>query len=180
MFASLAVPPDLAGVLDPGLPAAPEGVRAIPAERWHLTLAFFGELDDAALDCVARRMRRRLPRTGAIALQVAGGGGFSGGVGYLAVAGVAATDEEAMRALALQCHRAGRGCDAPGTSGRYRFRAHITVARSRRHGRLPPHLLDALAIVRSPVWSVDEVLLVSSHLGPQPSYDVLRRFPLVE
>ena len=179
MFASLAVPPDLAGVLDPGLPAVPEGVRAIPAERWHLTLAFFGELDDGALDCVARRMQR-LSRTGAIALQVAGGGGFSGGVGYLAVVGVAGHDEAHLRALALQCDRSGRSCDAPGTSGRYRFRAHITVARSRRHGRLPPHLRDALATVRSPVWSVDEVLLVSSHLGAQPSYDVLRRFSLVE
>lgn len=172
------MPEGLAAALNPGLPPVPEGVRAIPDARWHITLAFYGELDAAALDCVDRRLRRI--RSAPIGLQVVGGGAFAGGVGYLAVAGVGPVDEAGMRALALACDRAGRHCEAPGTAGRFRFRGHITVMRSKRSARLPQQLRDDLAAVRSPMWRVGEVLLVSSQLGPQPRYDVLRRFPLGE
>ncbi len=42
--------------------AAHEGPRWIPAERWHLTLAFYGELPDAEVGKVVDRLDRRLPR----------------------------------------------------------------------------------------------------------------------
>ncbi len=180
VFASLPVPADLASALHPGLPVLPEGVRAIPPGRWHLTLAFYGELEQAGIACVEGRLLRRLERLGEgpLTVRVVGGGVFSGGVGYLHVAGSQPADDARMEALARASYRAGKACQAPGTMAGYRFRAHITVARGRRSAPLPPDLREGLRGVRSPTWSVPSLQLVSSHQGPQPRYEILREFPL--
>jgi 2'-5' RNA ligase len=180
VFASLPVPADLASALTPGLPALPEGVRAIPQDRWHLTLAFYGELEQAGIACVEGRLQRRLARLaeGPLTVGVVGGGVFSGGVGYLRVAGSQPADDARMEALARGSYRAGKACQAPGAVAGYRFRAHITVARGKRSAPLPPDVREALRGVRSPPWSVPALHLVSSHLGPQPRYEILRAFPL--
>jgi 2'-5' RNA ligase len=60
------------------------------------------------------------------------------------------------------------------------LRPHITLARP--GDRLPPELiaadLAALAAYDGPQWTVDEVRLVRSHLGPKPRYEPVGRFTL--
>lgn len=180
VFAALSLPEGLAGALQPGLPEIPDDVRAIPAARWHLTLAFYGDADDEMLGCLQRKLQRRLGRWsgGGIRVRVSGGGAFRGGVGYLAVTGADPDADQRLRELARACSWAGRGCDAPGTEEQRRFRAHITVARARRGTALPGSLRKALTPVATAPWLAEEVLLVASHLGPEPRYEVLRSFPL--
>jgi 2'-5' RNA ligase len=180
VFAALSLPERLADTLDPGMPEIPAGVRAIPEARWHLTLAFYGEADDIMLACLQRKLQRKLGRWsgGGIRLRVSGGGAFRGGVGYLAVTGADPAADRRLRDLARECSWAGRGCDAPGTAEQRRFRAHITVARARRGTTLPGGLRTALLPVASAPWLAQRVLLVASHLGAEPRYDVLRSFLL--
>jgi 2'-5' RNA ligase len=180
VFAALNLPEGLADTLQPVLPEFPADVRAIPEARWHLTLAFYGDADDGMLGCLQRKLQRRLGRWsgGGIRVRVSGGGAFRGGVGYLAVTGANPDADRRLRDLARECSWAGRGCDAPGTEEQRRFRAHITVARARRGTTLPGALRAALAPVAAAPWLADRVLLVASHLGAEPRYEVLRSFPL--
>ena len=121
-----------------------------------------------------------IDRLGAVPLtvRVVGGGVFSGGVGYLRVAGSRPADDARMEALARASFGAGRACRAPGAAAGYRFRAHITVARGKRSVSLPREVREGLLGVRGPEWPVPAVQLVASHLGQQPRYDVLCEFPL--
>jgi 2'-5' RNA ligase len=181
VFAALPVPEGLASTLRPPLPPPSAEVRAVPAARWHLTLAFYGDADVPMLDCLQSRLERRLRRWsgGGLGVQVSGGGTFRGGVAYLAVTGTDPDDDHRLRVLARECTWAGRGCDAPGTADQRPFRAHITVARARRGARLPASLREAMAPIVSAPWRAAEVLLVASHLGAEPYYEVLQRFPLM-
>ncbi len=181
VFASLPVPPGLTDSLRPALPGAPDGVRAVPGERWHLTLAFYGQMDAPGVDCLRRKLQRRVAAWSAMGphvplrLRVVGGGAFPGGAVFLAVAQVDAHPALRVGDLARECVRAGRGCDAPGIGNRQHFRAHITVARARRHGAVPLEFVERLQLVRSPAWPAGEVRLMASTLGPKPRYEVLDR-----
>ena len=186
LFACLTPPQWLAEHLAPALPPLPEEARAIPPQRWHLTLAFYGELDATGAACVERRLQQRLRdpaaapggRASALSLQVAGGSAFGAAVAYLAVEGAAAGDTARLRSIAEVCLRVGKACDAPGAQGRERFRPHITVARARRHRSLPADYTQRLGEVRSPVWTAERVELLVSLPGPQPRYDVVRSYPV--
>lgn len=178
VFAALALPPELAATL--GMPIPPDGVRAIPAARWHLTTAFYGEVADAEVDCLTDRLARDVDAlaTGGLALRIHGGGSFPGGVGYLAVVGADEAAGTRLSVLAETCQQAGRACHAPGTEQRRAYRPHITVFRARRGAAIPNELQVELARTESATWPAEEVQLIASRLGAQPRYDVLQRYPL--
>lgn len=144
--------------------------------RWHLTLAFYGEVADAA--ALGEAIDRRLPRRGPVELRICGGGVFHAGAAHVTVS--APTDENAalLRDLAVACRRAGLACGATGVGRRVRFSPHLTVARIRRGTAAPKEYLDALGAVWTGPWPAEQVELVESFLGPEPRYEVRRRFPL--
>ena len=152
-------------------PAAVEHLRAVlpswpsAPERWHLTLAFLGEVADPStlLPGLAAACARRPP----LGLRLAGSGVFGrGGPVWVGVDGDRAGLVGLAGAVAQACREAGVDVE------RRPYRPHLTVGR---RGRPDPARLAAYA---GPVWTATEVELVASRLGPPVQHRVLERFAL--
>ena len=141
----------------PRWPSAPE--------RWHLTLAFLGELaQPLELEDELREVCAAAP---ALSLQLAGSGTFGrNGPVWVGVRGDV-PDLAALAGDVAQACRA-RGIDVE----RRPYRPHLTVGR---RGRPSPR---ALASYEGPTWSASEVELVISRLGPTVQHEVVGRYPL--
>jgi 2'-5' RNA ligase len=139
----------IAGLRRPVTP----GVGWTTRDHWHVTLRFLGEVAD--VDPVAAALAgASLPAaTAELGPDVQR---FTPAVAAVPVAGLDAL--------------AGAVDDALGAPDRA-FRGHLTVARARRQGRIPP------AATGAPIqaaWPVTEIALVRSRLGADgPRYDTL-------
>jgi RNA 2',3'-cyclic 3'-phosphodiesterase len=58
------------------------------------------------------------------------------------------------------------------------FRPHLTLGRWRPGRPADGELPERLAGYRGPEWPVAEVRLYESHLGPNPTYDILATWPV--
>ncbi|MFG2307529.1 RNA 2',3'-cyclic phosphodiesterase [Streptomyces sp. NPDC048566] len=145
---------------------------------WHLTLAFYGEVADAAVADLTERLRRGAHRTAPFPLSLRGGGHF----GRRALWAGAAGDTDALRLLAARAEAAGRKAGLALEEHRA-YRPHLTLARSRDGADLTP-CVTALEGFASPAWTVRELCLVRSHPpaagtpGEQPRYETLAVLPL--
>jgi 2'-5' RNA ligase len=147
--------------------AGEQRLRWAEPSRWHLTLAFYGEVPDRRVDDLAARLGRAAGRcTASLRLRFATGGRFGSRVLWVGVRG----DLEPLTRLADSTVASGRRCgldldDRP-------YRPHLTVARAGPASRadLKP-LAAALADYEGPLWAGDRLVLVRSHLGPRPRYD---------
>lgn len=136
------------------------GVRATPAERWHVTLAFYG--NDASAPERASHLDEHVTGLSAPELRLAGAGVFPG-VLWVGVEPVSAADREALRILA-----------AAAGAGR-RFTPHVTVARFRLDQ--PARLMaDQLARYRGPSWTATAADLVRSDAAA--GYTTVHSVPL--
>ena len=184
LFAAVLPPEDVVRELA----AEVDGLRALPgAERlrwtgrpgWHFTLAFYGEVEDELVPELSARLERAAHRTEPFALAVRGGGQF--GHGRALWAG-AQGDLPALRLLADRAEAAARKAGVPMGDHR-RYKAHLTLARSRDAVDVRPYLtpLDAFT---SPTWTVRSLALVRSNLptsgvpGEQPRYEAVARWAL--
>ncbi|WFB87258.1 MULTISPECIES: RNA 2',3'-cyclic phosphodiesterase [Streptomyces] len=165
-----------------GLPGA-EGLRWTGRPGWHLTLAFYGEVDDDAVPDLSARLERAARRTAPFGLALRGGGQFGRGrVLWAGVAGTGGGDLPALRLLAGRAEAAGRRAGVPMGEHR-RYTPHLTLARSREPLDVRPHLtlLDGFT---TPAWTVTDLALVRSNLpdsgvpGEQPRYETVARSPL--
>lgn len=138
------------------------GVRWVPAERWHLTLAFYGEVPDADLVKVNTRLDRRLRDAADCTLALDGAGYFRRRALWLGVTG----DVPGVRRLARAVAREPRP-----------YRPHLTVARLRGDADARP-AVAALSSYAGPPWAASSVHLVRSRLGPSPTYDDLASWSL--
>lgn len=132
-------------------------LRWIPAERWHLTLAFYGEVPDDKVSGTVGMVERRLRGARPLRLVLRGAGHFSRRALWLGVDGDVAELRRLARAVRVE---------------RRPYRPHLTVARLR--GEAEGAARDAaaaLADYEGPPWRADAVHLVRSRLGPHPSYD---------
>jgi 2'-5' RNA ligase len=163
LFVAVRPPTDVVDALA-SLPR-PEGTptRWTTPEQWHVTLRFFGNVDDpspiastlaTALHGVAPVAITMGPRAGVLGHQIV----------YLPVTGL--TDV----AFTIVAATAGFGEPPP----KRRFRGHLTLGRTK--GGIVD--LASLAIERS--WTVRDVELVRSHLGGDQGarYETLERFAL--
>jgi 2'-5' RNA ligase len=159
-----------------------QSVRLAPPERWHLTLAFIGELEEhrepAARDAVAAAAEDwRTAGHPAPVLRLGGGGRFGRGRFTVLWTGLRG-DVPGLTTLAGGVRRRLRGARLP--QDHKPFRAHLSLARP--GDRLPPPVLAAdlatIAEYEGPQWTIDRVELVRSQLGPQPRHDRIGAWPI--
>jgi 2'-5' RNA ligase len=109
--------------------AGDQGIRWVPAEQWHLTLAFYGEVPAAAAGRLADRLARVAGRTPPLLLLLGAGltfGGRSRGqVLALRVGGATPESTVALGRLADRCRAAPAG-------------GRASTSRSARTGRTSP------------------------------------------
>jgi 2'-5' RNA ligase len=142
-------------------------------ESWHVTLAFYGEVDDRAVSGLLPRLGRAAARHPRRELAFAGAGTFP----RPAAARTLWTGIHAdLQRLSDSCLAAGRheGID---TGRHQRFHPHLTVARARTPVDLRP-LVGELETYKGTPWGADEIHLVRSHLGREVRYETLHTWPL--
>ncbi|CAL9479222.1 RNA 2',3'-cyclic phosphodiesterase [Streptomyces sp. enrichment culture] len=184
LFAAVLPPAEIVSELAAEVAA----LRALPgADRlrwthrpgWHFTLAFYGEVDDTLVPGLTDRLERAARRTAPFPLALRGGGHFGHG---RALWTGADGDLATLRLLASRSEAAARkaGLDL---GDHRRYTAHLTLARSREAVDVRAHL-DALGAFTSRTWTVEELVLLRSHLptsgvpGEQPRYEAVARWPL--
>ena len=160
LFAAVALPDDVVADLDDVISRHRDDVLAwtLP-EQWHITLAFYGQVEDLRVPDLKGRLTRAAKRYPVMSLALAGAGRFDERTLWLGCSGDIAT----LRTVARSVSAAGR-VGASSADDPFRFRAHVTLARARRPVDLRPYVA-ALDAFRSRFWTVDAVSLVRSHLG---------------
>ncbi|MCX5256324.1 RNA 2',3'-cyclic phosphodiesterase [Streptomyces canus] len=160
------------------LPGASE-LRWTGVPGWHFTLAFYGEVDEAVVPDLSARLERAARRTPCFPLALRGGGQFGHG---RALWTGASGDLPVLRLLAERAEAAARKAGVE-TGEHRRYKAHLTVARSREAVDVRPYL-EVLDGFTSRTWTVEEIALVRSNLpksgvpGEQPRYEVVGRWAL--
>lgn len=145
-------------------------------DSWHVTLAFYGEVDETRLPELSRRLQRAANRYQAMSLRLAGAGRFGRSVLWAGVEG----DVDVLKRLAASSSASGRrvGLDVPEPR---RYRPHVTLARASQQRDLRPYV-EMLRPLAGPHWTAVEMALVRSHLGAGPGrrsrYETLATFPL--
>jgi RNA 2',3'-cyclic 3'-phosphodiesterase len=167
LFAAVVPPPEAIGPLAAAveeLRAAAPGLGWVAPGRWHVTLCFLGPYEPN--DELLSRLARVAGRHEQTAIHVAGAGRFGDRVLFAKLAGDL---KPLANGVTRAADRAGyRVEDRP-------FRAHLTLARGRRTRIDLRPLVAALADVRGPEWTVNELRLMRS---AQPAYETLERWPL--
>jgi 2'-5' RNA ligase len=148
-------------------------------DQWHLTLAFMASVAERHLDDLVERLARASGKRAPFDLAIRGGGAFPNvGRAKVLFADVVADGPDLPHlatGVRAACAKAGA---EPGGG---RFRGHLTLARLGR----PQELTNWVRLLEGydgPRWTVDEFVLVQSHLGEgprkRPRYEVLDTFPL--
>ncbi|MGH8971301.1 MAG: RNA 2',3'-cyclic phosphodiesterase [Actinomycetes bacterium] len=140
-------------------------LRWVDADRWHLTLAFYGEVPDDRVDRLRRRIGRQVGAQPALDLSFAGAGRFGHRVLWVGVGGPGV---DALRRLGRRVSVE----DKP-------YRPHLTVARVRERADLAP-VVEGLRGYEGPPWRAGAVHLVRSFLGPRPRYEDVGSWPLTD
>jgi RNA 2',3'-cyclic 3'-phosphodiesterase len=151
------------------LPALATDLRWVPEERWHVTLAFLGEVDPDRVPALAVRLDAvaadHAPLEG---LRLAGAGTFRG-VLWLGIEPTERHSPADRLARGVQ-----REMRAAGISVERRpWRAHLTIARwrpSAARDAVAHRMVDSLAGYASPAFDVHQIRLVHSITGPDPSH----------
>ena len=161
------------------------GFRWTVPDQWHVTLAFLADVPDRSVDDLVERLARAARKRRPMQATIAGGGCFPN-VGRARVlwAGLELDSAEfdageELRRLAVGCRAAASkaGIEVAGE----RFKPHVTLARMGRPVEATSwvRVLDAY---RGPVWDLDEISLIASHLGEgprkRPRYEVMEVFSL--
>jgi 2'-5' RNA ligase len=146
-------------------------LRWQPPGRWHVTMAFLGDADDDADECLRGQLDALGERHTGPALRLAGSGTFGRQILWTGVEGVTPEDTRALADLGAAIHIALRRVGF--SLERRPWHPHLTVARSRGPGLGPAMaLLEAYSGL---TWPVDELLAVRSQGGPTPVHTVLHR-----
>jgi 2'-5' RNA ligase len=156
-------------------PLAPE-LGWVPPERWHVTVAFLGEVDDARRPALDERLARVARRHAPAHLRLAGAGHFGRHALTYRVAGAVTPLVNGVRRAAARAGIVGVDDRSPSP--------HLTLARvrPRRPADLGPLVaaLDAAVIPAwaaggGPSWTADRITLIRSRAGAGgsrgPSYE---------
>ncbi len=157
------------------LSAVDAPVRWTAEENWHLTVAFFGDVPDGALDELTHEVSALAAATPPFELRLRGAGVFSGRTLWIGASGATAVMAELAASVRVVAEQVSSFRDT-----RERLRPHLTVGRvvddgsaarracSRDRSRLPgpvDHLVHVLALYEGPGWQVDRLLVEQSWPG---------------
>lgn len=178
LFAAVDPPPEVSASLAEAVGKEADGrIRRVPPEQWHLTLAFYGEVDESKSDKLQEGLARAAERSQPFGVRLAGAGTFPRQANRARVLWIGLDGEvDAMRRLADRC--AGAGRRARIAVDDRKFRPHLTLARARRDTVDVQAVVDRLSSYSSPWWTVTSLRLVHSQLGPVVRHDTLREFAL--
>jgi 2'-5' RNA ligase len=170
LFAAIPVPEEIGEPLQRrqhGLP----GARWRPLEAFHITLRFFGDVQERAAEDLDLELDRIT--SAPFGLTLDGVGAFGEGPEIHAVwAGV--EENERLRVLAGRCESAARRAKLAADGRAYR--PHVTLAYLRRPDPTDVATwIQANALLRSPAFAVDRFGLYSSHQTSDGSRYVLER-----
>ena len=151
--------------------AAPD-MRWVPEERWHVTLAFLGEVDPDRIPVLGARLDEVAAAHRPLeAMRLAGAGTFHG-VLWL---GVWHTERHSPAdRLARAVQREMRAAGVP--VERRPWRAHLTIARwrpSAERDAAARRAAESLADYAGPAFDVHDIRLVHSITGPTPIHTEL-------
>lgn len=164
----------LALALDP-VREAPGAPRWNDRSRWHLTLAFLGEVEEERLPPLRAAMAEVAAVAEPFTLRLRRMGTFPPNRPRVLWAGVAG-QMPALRRLALQVQRAAYDVQVR-PDGRS-FTPHLTLGTWRpSDGAADWAGAEVLAGLDGPAFRVDHLVLYRSHLGKQPRYEALHTFP---
>jgi 2'-5' RNA ligase len=150
-------------------------VRMTEPNRWHITLAFLGNVEETKLpgliDALSGQpLGSTLDRT---PIRLAGGGRFGRSTAWVGV--TPGTDWLAALASEVQQRARSARCPVDPDGRPPRWRAHVTVVRARRRAPVgvDAGLVATLKDYQGPWWTPDSATLFRSRLGPQPSHEAL-------
>jgi RNA 2',3'-cyclic 3'-phosphodiesterase len=176
LFVAIAPPPavldELDALVEP-LRARRLDLRWTNREAWHVTLAFLGQVDEAA---AARLVPGRHHQ---VRLAFAGAGAFPAATRANVLWGGLSGDRRALARLAESVAAGASRAGAPPPDKGRRFQPHLTLARCRMPADVT-ELVAALEDYQGQPWTADRVHLVRSRLGAteQPRYTSLANWPL--
>jgi 2'-5' RNA ligase len=153
------------------------GLRWVGADRWHVTLAFLGEVDEGKLDELDRRLERAAARHVAMPLAIGHCGAFSSIKRARVLIMHIEGETAAVAALAASVAAGARRAGAPPDDEGRRYRPHLTLARTRQ----PMDLSEPVAALggfKGQAWTPTEVHLIRSVLGSRPRYETVGSWPL--
>jgi 2'-5' RNA ligase len=183
LFVALTPPLDALAELDRAVaPLRPEwpGLRWASVDRWHVTLAFLGQVDESRLAGLSERLERAAGRHHGLQLRIGRGGAFpSAGRAQVLCAHISGEPAalEGLRGLAASVAAGARRAGAPPPDEGRRYRPHLTLARCRQPANLTS-LVESLSGFTGKSWDATEVELILSKTGPQPSYQTIGSWPL--
>lgn len=147
-------------------------------QQWHLTLAFFGEVDDGLVVRLGQRLERAARHHGPMPLALSGAGTFPRSAQRARVLWIGVHDEQqGMPGLAASVAAGARriGVDSDDKP----LLAHLTLARGRREPVDVQALVADLDPFQGTEWTATEIQLIRSYSGPNPRYDTLGKYSLV-
>ncbi|MBI4900156.1 MAG: RNA 2',3'-cyclic phosphodiesterase [Actinobacteria bacterium] len=178
LFAAVVPPGDVIDELAAWVdPRRDDAWRWTHAPEWHLTLAFYGDVDTWRYEALVERLEAVVGGTAAFPLKLHGVGCFAS----VEKANVLFADvddpTESLAPLAAACRTAATtiGIDV----ARQRYRPHLTLGRRNRPSDASRYL-RALAELETRSWQVTDAVLVQSFLGQGPRgtarHEVRERF----
>jgi 2'-5' RNA ligase len=182
LFVAIAPPPAVLDELDDLVEpwrAGRRDLRWTNREAWHVTLAFLGQLDEAAAARLMPRLERAARRHHQVRLAFAGAGAFPVATRANVLWSGLSGDRRALARLAESVAAGASRAGAPPPDKGRRFQPHLTLARCRMPADVT-ELVAALDAYQGQPWTADRVHLVRSRLGAteQPRYTSLASWPL--
>lgn len=178
-FVAVLPPPSVVQPLAQGWPAlraAYPDLSWVAPDRWHVTLAFLGELSSGQRQQLSVGLNPLAAGTAPLPARLSASGAFPSAARARALwVGVVSAG---LDVLAEGVRRA--AADARISLDGKPFRPHITIARSRADAAQNdvPLLLRTLTVADGATWEVSRFVLLESSGGPRPAYTELAAWPL--